>query len=65
MNNDFLNLKDQQVLYELKDYLAKIPVPSTLIESSEELPYNLLIAVSSDQVPVNIMYVPFLFFRDF
>lgn len=58
MNNDFLNLKDQQVLYELKDYLAKIPVPSTLIESSEELPYNLLIAVSSDQVPVNIMYVP-------
>lgn len=58
MNNDFLNLKDQQVLYELKDYLAKIPVPSTLMEATEDLPFNILVAVTSEQVSVNIMYVP-------
>ena len=58
MKNEFFNLKDQQVLYELKDYLAKIPVPSTLFEASNDLPFNLLIAVTSEQVSVNIMYVP-------
>jgi len=58
MNNEFLNLKDQQVLYELKDYLEKIQVATTIIEASNDLPYNLLIAVTSEQVSVNIMYVP-------
>jgi hypothetical protein len=58
MNNEFFNLKDQQVLYEIKDYLAKISVPSTLFEATIDLPFNLLIAVTSEQVSVNIMYVP-------
>lgn len=58
MNNDFLNLKDQQVLYEIKDYLEKISVQSTVVEASEHLPLNMLLAVSPEQVSVNIMYVP-------
>ena len=58
MNNDFLNLKDQQVLYEIKDYLEKISVQSTVVEASEHLPLNMLLAVTQEQVSVNIMYVP-------
>jgi hypothetical protein len=58
MNNDFLNLKDQQVLYEIKDYLANIAVESAVIEASEHLPLNMLMAVTPEQVSVNIMYVP-------
>jgi hypothetical protein len=58
MNNDFINLKDQQVLYDLRDYLAKISIPATLIEATEKLPFNILIAVTSEQVSVNIIYVP-------
>jgi hypothetical protein len=58
MNNDFINLKDQQVLYDLSDYLAKISIPSTLIEATAEIPFNILVAVTSEQVSVNIIYVP-------
>jgi hypothetical protein len=58
MNNDFLNLKDQQVLYEIKDYLANIAVESAVVEASEHLPLNMLMAVTPEQVSVNIMYVP-------
>ncbi|MFZ4101472.1 MAG: YbjN domain-containing protein [Sphingobacterium thalpophilum] len=58
MNNDFLNLKDQQVLYEIKDYLLKIPMVSTIMEASADFPYNMLIAVNSEQTSVNMMYVP-------
>jgi hypothetical protein len=58
MNNDFLNLKDQQVLYEIKDYLEKMEVESAVLESSEHLPVNILVAVTREQVSVNIMYVP-------
>ena len=58
MNNDFLNLKDQQVLHEIKDYLVKIPMASTIMEASADFPYNMLIAVNSEQASVNIMYVP-------
>jgi hypothetical protein len=58
MNNDFLNLKDQQVLYEIKDFLENISVQSTVVEASEHLPLNMLMAVTQEQVSVNIMYVP-------
>ena len=58
MNDDFLNLKDQQVLYEIKDYLTNIGVESAVLESSEQLPVNILVAVTQEQVSVNIMYVP-------
>ncbi|MES2004826.1 MAG: hypothetical protein V4450_09920 [Bacteroidota bacterium] len=58
MNNDFLNLKDQQVLYQIKEYLEKIEVDSTVLEASEQLPMNILVAVTRELVTVNIMYVP-------
>ncbi|MES2373013.1 MAG: hypothetical protein V4557_10580 [Bacteroidota bacterium] len=58
MNNDFLNLKDQQVLYEIKEYLENISVQSTVVEASDHLPLNMLLAVTQEEVSVNIMYVP-------
>lgn len=58
MNDEFVNLKDQQVLYEIKDYLERISVAGTVLESSKDLEFNILMAVTADQIPVNIMYVP-------
>lgn len=58
MNKEFVNLKDQQVLYEIKDYLEKIQIASTLLEASEEIPFNILVAITGEQASVNIMYVP-------
>ena len=58
MNDEFVNLKDQQVLYEIKDYLERISVAGTVLESSRDLEFNILLAVTADQSAVNIMYVP-------
>ncbi len=58
MNDDFLNLKDQQVMYEIKDYLEKINVQATVAEASEQVPLNILFAATQNDVSVNIMYVP-------
>lgn len=58
MNQEFLNLKDQEILYSIKDYLAKISVEASVMEASENMPYNILIASTKDRVPINIMYVP-------
>lgn len=58
MNQEFLNLKDQEILYSIRDYLAKISVEATVMEASENMPYNLLIASTKERVPINIMYVP-------
>lgn len=58
MNDDFLNIKDQQVFYMLKEYLEKADVQASVIESSAEIPVNLLIALTREEVSVNIMYVP-------
>ena len=58
MNEEFVNLKDQQVLYEIKDYLENVQIASTLLEASEEIPFNILVAVTGEQASVNIMYVP-------
>lgn len=58
MNQEFVNLKDQQVLFELKNYLEQINVASSFLESSVDLPYNILVAVTPAQASINIMYVP-------
>ncbi len=58
MNDNFLNIKDQQVLYQIKEFLETISVDSTVIESSAQLPINILLAVTPELVTVNIMYVP-------
>lgn len=58
MNQEFVNLKDQQVLFELKNYLEQINVASSFLESSVDLPYNILVAVTQAQASINIMYVP-------
>lgn len=58
MNDEFVNLKDQQVLYEIKDYLERISVTGTILESSKDLEFNILMAVTADHAAINIMYVP-------
>lgn len=58
MNQEFINLKDQQVLTEIKEYLEKMSIAGTLLESGPEMPHNVLIAITSEQLSVNIMYVP-------
>jgi len=58
MNKELLNLKDQQLLNELKGYLEQIDVASTILESSVEIPHNILVAITTKQDSVNIMYVP-------
>lgn len=58
MNHDFLNLKDQQVLYAIREFLQNISVDSIVVESSEHIPLNKLMAVSPEQVSVSIMYMP-------
>lgn len=58
MNQEFLHLKDQQVLYQIRDFLEKIEVDATVMEASEQLPVNILVAVTRELVSINIMYVP-------
>lgn len=58
MKDDFLNIKEQQVLYEIKEYLGRMSVDANVVESSAELPMNMILAMTADQVSVNIMYVP-------
>lgn len=58
MKDDFLNIKEQTILYEIKEYLARISVSATIAEMSDALPVNMLLATTEDNVPVNIMYVP-------
>jgi hypothetical protein len=58
MNDEFVNLKDQQVLYEIKDYLEKLSVAGTVLESSKEIEFNILLVIAADQAAINIMYVP-------
>ncbi len=58
MNDEFVNLKDQQVLYEIKDYLENISVAGSVLESSKDLEFNILMAVTADQISINVMFVP-------
>lgn len=58
MNDEFNNLKEQGILYEMKEYLEKVSIPSTVMEASSDLPVNMLIAVTAENFSVNIIYLP-------
>jgi hypothetical protein len=58
MNSDFINLRDQEVLHNIKEYLQSISIESTLLESGASMPYNILIAITPKLASVNMMYVP-------
>ncbi len=58
MNEEFINLKDQEILYTIQEYLKGISIASTLLEKSADMAHNILVAVSADQTSINIMYVP-------
>jgi len=58
MNENFINLRDQEILYSIQEYLKSISIVSTLLEAGPDMPHNILIAITTEQASVNIMYVP-------
>jgi hypothetical protein len=57
MNKEFINIKEQILLNQIKDILNENSINSTLIESSLYIPYNVLVA-TIDETNFNIMYLP-------
>lgn len=57
MNKDFINIKEQIILNQIKDILEDNSITSTLIESSSYIPYNVLVT-TIDEINFNIMYLP-------
>jgi hypothetical protein len=57
MNKDFINIKEQIILNQIKDILEDNSITSTLIESSSYIPYNVLVS-TIDEINFNTMYLP-------
>jgi hypothetical protein len=57
MNKDFINIKEQILLNQIKDILEDNSITSTLIESSSYIPYNVLVT-TIDEINFNTMYLP-------
>ena len=57
MNKDFINIKEQIILNQIKDILEDNSITSTLIESSSYIPYNVLVT-TIDEINFNTMYLP-------
>jgi hypothetical protein len=57
MNKDFIDIKEQILLNQIKDILNENSIVSTLIESSSYIPYNVLVT-TIDEINFNIMYLP-------
>ena len=58
MNNDFISLKDQLALAQIKAYLKDLPLSAEVLEASELIPYNLLLIIDPINGSSNLMYVP-------
>jgi len=57
MTKDFINIKEQILLNQIKDILNDNSIIATLIESSLYIPYNVLVT-TIDEINFNIMYLP-------
>ncbi len=57
MTKDFINIKEQILLNQIKDILNEHSIESNLIESSVYMPFNVLVT-TIDEINFNIMYLP-------
>jgi hypothetical protein len=58
MNDNFINLKDQLYLSQIKDYLQQLPLSVEVMEASDLIPLNLLLISDPVHGSSNLMYVP-------
>ena len=58
MNDNFINLKDQLALAQIKAYLKNQPISAEVLEASDLIPYNLLLITDPLNGSSNLMYVP-------
>lgn len=58
MNNNFINLKDQLALGQIKAYLKHLPLSAEILEASDLFPYNMLLVTHPENGSLNLMYVP-------
>jgi len=58
MNDNFINLKDQLALAQIKAYLKNLALSAEVLEASDLIPYNLLLITDPVNGSSNLMYVP-------
>lgn len=58
MNDNFINLKDQLALAQIKAYFNKLPLSAEVLEASDLIPVNLLLITDPVNGSSNLMYVP-------
>lgn len=58
MNDNFINLKDQLALAQVKGYLKNLPLSAEVLEASDLMPYNIMLITDPLKGSSNLMYVP-------
>lgn len=58
MNDNFINLKDQLALAQIKACFKDLPLSAEVLEASDLIPVNLLLITDPVNGSSNLMYVP-------